>query len=488
MMNVRQAISSITETISGQSSGLLYLWPSIVLLLLIVYVLIKTYRAARNVEKKLAEFSSLSSHAFAGNLQLLETHNNEHKLNKKALGPLARIIDEYAVTVVDKNGFIIYANQKFMDLCEFSLKELIGVARLINDSGCHDDKFWQEMWSAISNDRVWHGELGNNARAGTVYWIDTFIFPLSYISSESEGYICFGTDITAIKQQNTRLKNEVELKNQTISKVEGMLLHSEKMASLGTIAAGIAHEINNPVAFVSSNIEKLGEYLDDLSAAIRSSQALVSNDAAGTGVTNIRVKEVEFILGDYPSLVEETNDGIDRVRKIIKDLKCFSHEQKEIFSSLDIHKCIESSLNLAKSELKYKVDIQKDYGIAIPPVSGSESQLSQVFINLFVNAAHAIDKRGEIRIVTRDVNKRLVIRVSDNGSGIEPGILKNIFEPFFTTKGIGQGTGLGLSISQDIIKRHGGEITVESTKGVGTTFTITLPVSADEASHANVAA
>jgi two-component system NtrC family sensor kinase len=480
---MRQDLFSISENISGFNFSALYLVPSVILLLIVAFFLIKTYRATKNVEKKLAEFSSLSNHILAGNFQLIETHSNEHKLNKKALGPLARIIDEYAVTVIEKNGFIIYANQKYLEISGFSLKELIEKVKISNAAGLHDDKYWQEMWLTISNERVWHGEIGNISPGGRTYWVDTFIFPLSYISSENEGFICFGTDITAIKQQNTHLKDEVEIRNKTISKVEGMLLHSEKMASLGTISAGIAHEINNPVAFISCNVTKLNEYLDQLALVVKKIQSTHSN-ASLDNVLDIG--EAAFILEDYPVLIAETNDGLDRIRKIIKDLKCFSHEQTDSLASLDIHKCIETSLNLAKSELKYKAIIQKDYDAYIPMIQGSETQLSQVLINIFINAAHAIETDGMIRIMTRLLEGNVVIRIADNGSGIEPDVMKSIFEPFFTTKPVGQGTGLGLSISHDIIKRHGGEIDVESEVGAGTTFVIKLPVSLTEAPPDNV--
>jgi len=485
-MNLQQDLSSMSESISNDGLNALYLWPSVVLLLLVIYVLIKTYRAAQNVEKKLTEFSSLTNHAFAGNLQLIETHANEHKLNKKALGPLARIIDEYAVTVTEQDGYITYANEKYLSLSGYSLVDLIGKERIENNSDCHDELFWKDMWQCISGEKVWHGEIGNRGSSGNIYWIDTFIFPLSFISKESNGYICFGTDITAVRQQNSRLKTEVELKDKAIRKVEGMLFHSEKMASLGVISAGIAHEINNPVAFISSNVYKLSEYFGKLAMALDHSRH--GQEMNKVHNHQIKASDIDFILKDFPLIIEETTDGIDRIVKIIRDLKSFSHEQKnEDFSLLDVHQCIETALNLARSELKYKVSIQKQYGSDIPSVKGSETQLSQVFINILVNAAHAIEKDGNICITTCVERDNIMVCIADNGMGIQPDILKDIFEPFFTTKPVGQGTGLGLSISQDIIKRHGGEILVDSTVGSGTTFTIRLPLPSEGIARADAA-
>lgn len=474
-MRSEQNFFDISSILLGGDINRLYLWPSIILLLIVIYVLIRTYKATKNVEKKLAEFSSLTNHPFSENLQLVEVHTNEHKINKKALGPLARIIDEYAVLVADKNGIITYANERYVSISGMLQKELIGIENIINNAGCHAPDFWREMWKTISGEKVWHGEIGNKSSLGGIYWIDTFIFPLSFISNNSEGYICFGTDITEIKKQNNHLINEVEKKEKTIRRVEGMLFHSDRMASLGTVSAGIAHEINNPVSYISSNITRLNEYFDRVSIAIKK----ITPALESTGCENIApaVHELDFVFRDYPLLIGETLEGIERIRKIIRDLKSFSHEQNDDFALIDIHECIETALNLAQSELKYKVTLHKNYDSNIPRIVGSEMQLSQVFINLFINASHAIEKNGDISIVTKMVNDKLSISIADNGGGIAPEILEDIFEPFFTTKPVGQGTGLGLSISHDIIKRHGGDILVDSVKNKGSTFTITLPFS-----------
>jgi two-component system NtrC family sensor kinase len=182
--------------------------------------------------------------------------------------------------------------------------------------------------------------------------------------------------------------------------------------------------------------------------------------------------------------MEETFDGIDRVQKIITDLKCFSNERPDNFTDVDISKCIDISLNLARHETKGKIKISREHEGCVPALQGSETQLSQVFLNLIVNAAQAMPEGGDISIHTRCDQDQCIVRVKDTGPGISEEIRENIFEPFFTTKAAGEGTGLGLAISQDIIRRHGGEITVQSQPGQGTTFTISLPVGKASRSHA----
>lgn len=473
-MSTSKSILDFSTPFFERDINSIYLWPSIVLLLIVIYVLIRTYRATKNVEKKLAEFSSLTSHAFSENLQLVEIHANEHKINKKALGPLARIIDEYAVLVADKIGRITYANEKYVLISGSSQKNLIKTGNIINNSNCHDAKFWKDMWKTISSEKVWHGEIGNKSVLGEIFWIDTFIFPLSFISNNGEGFICFGTDITEIKKQNNLLKGEVEKKDKTIRRVEGMLFHSDRMASLGVVSAGIAHEINNPISYISSNITTLGEYFNRYSRIIE--KVIPSIESINSKDISEDVKGLADVLRDCPLLIEETQEGVARIKRIIRDLKCFSHENSEEFTSIDIHRCIETALNIAQSELKYKVTLHKNYAGDMPRIIGSDTQLSQVFINLFINAAHAIEKQGAINVVTNTLDNHLSISIADNGKGIDADILGDIFEPFFTTKPTGQGTGLGLSISHDIIKRHGGEISVNSIKGKGSEFMIKLPL------------
>lgn len=266
-----------------------------------------------------------------------------------------------------------------------------------------------------------------------------------------------------------------------IGKMRDQLLESEKMASIGQLAAGVAHEINNPIGYVSSNFGTLKKYIADIFDIIDIYEKLESESAEmsdiGEAVTEIKHKvDYEYIKKDIVDLLGESNEGIDRVRKIVQDLKDFSHVDEQEWQWANINEGINSTLNIVNNELKYKAEVIKELG-DIPNVECIASQLNQVFMNLFVNAAHAIKDSGIIRIRTRKLDDdMIVVEVTDNGRGIKQADLKNIFNPFFTTKPVGKGTGLGLSLSYSIIQKHNGRIEVKSKEGVGTKFTICLPV------------
>jgi signal transduction histidine kinase len=251
------------------------------------------------------------------------------------------------------------------------------------------------------------------------------------------------------------------------------LVQSEKLASLGELAAGVAHEINNPVGYVSSNLTTLQKYLAVYEKVLDAPAADSSEMAALKKKLNYA-----FIRDDLQNLVKETQEGVGRVKTIIQDLKDYARTNAAThYVASDIQVGLKSTLNIARIQLKNKTDVRLELG-KLPLVECAPAQIDQVFLNLIVNAAQAMPegKMGLIDIRT-DCNDKLVwIEVKDNGSGIPPDVLKKIFDPFFTTKDPGTGTGLGLSVSQNIIQQHGGTLTVDSTVGVGTTFKITLPI------------
>ncbi|ASK36169.1 sensor histidine kinase [Alloalcanivorax mobilis] len=459
----------------------LFLISSTLILLVIIFFLYKTYRASMNVEARLAEFSSFTGNAFGRKLRLIEVNADEYKLNKSMLGPLARIIEEYCVITTDARGVITFANDRFLALSQFRFADLIGQHESINHPLDHQELEPHFMRGEHARRGVWSGDVCGRTQNNQVYWVNMFIFPLSYISDEDDGYIYFGTDITQIKAHNNALQQAVRDKDQKITQVESLLLHSEKMASLGTISAGIAHEINNPIAFLSANLRRSEQYLGGLASVVRGLRRRIRPERFEQFLkaepdVRIDMKALEFILRDYPALVSETAEGIDRIKKIISDLKHFSRDKNEDFAFVDVARCVEVALNLAKHELNNRVTIDNRVKDGGPRVKGSESQLAQVFMNLLVNAAQAIQGRGEITLDAEREEHFYRISVSDSGAGIEADKLAQIFEPFFTTKPIGKGTGLGLSISQDIIKRHGGTLTASSVPGQGTTFDIRLPL------------
>lgn len=284
------------------------------------------------------------------------------------------------------------------------------------------------------------------------------------------------------------LDKEVKRKTEEIRQAQEHLMQQEKMASIGQLAAGVAHEINNPMGFITSNINSLDEYAGELIRFVTLQRDLIDEaDRAGlfTGEKTDRLlselrhidegADIDFILKDIPPLLSESIDGAERIRKIVQDLKDFAHPGEETLSLADLNTNLDKSINIVGSELKYKVTLEKDYQ-PLPPVQCYARQLDQVFINLLVNAAQAITDKGTITVTTRHDNTHAVVAIADTGTGIPKGKLKKIFDPFYTTKPVGKGTGLGLNVVYNIVKRHRGSISVKSEESKGTTFTLRLPL------------
>jgi len=264
--------------------------------------------------------------------------------------------------------------------------------------------------------------------------------------------------------------------NARLEQANKQLLQSEKLAAIGQLAAGVAHEINNPVGYVYSNLQTLENYLNDL---FRLTDA-IDTAASLEDLRQIRHNiDYNYLREDLKDLLSESREGIERVKTIISAMKDFSHIEEEEFKQADLHRGIETTLNVVNNELKYKAEVVRDFG-ELPHVECIASQINQVIMNLLVNAAHAIEDFGKITIRTRHQGDSVTLEVEDTGKGIASEHLNRIFEPFFTTKGIGKGTGLGLSLSFNIIKKHNGEIEVHSEPGQGTRFRITLPVTQPE--------
>jgi len=298
-----------------------------------------------------------------------------------------------------------------------------------------------------------------------------------------------------IAQQNIQLEHKIDELHQT----RNQLIQSEKLASIGQLAAGIAHEINNPLGFIHSNLDVLSSYIDGLKKMHRANEQLTtsiskvekkpSKELIEQLDKHLSLKEaldIDYILNDMPELISEALKGSARVKEIVADLKDYSHMSQQSSAFEDINHLIEQAINISNNETKYHIDIIKNFQ-QLPEVECWRGKFTQVILNLLLNANQAIDKAsknnpefsdGQIRIGTYfDQNaNQVVIEMKDNGYGIAPQDIEKIFDPFFTTKEIGTGTGLGLHISHSIISSHGGLITAASTLGEGTTFTINLPL------------
>jgi len=285
--------------------------------------------------------------------------------------------------------------------------------------------------------------------------------------------------LVIVNDETERLRAE-----ETLAATQSQLMQADKMSSVGQLAAGVAHEINNPIGYVYSNLGSLGKYLEDLLGLLdvyaEAEAALPPGDPA---LARIRARKTQidlpFLREDLTALMGESREGITRVKKIVQDLKDFSHaDVRDEWQVVDLQKGLESTLNIAHNELKYTCTLVKEF-CALPPVRCLPSQLNQVFLNLLVNAAHAIKDKGTVTLRTGLREDFACIEISDTGCGIAKENLKRIFDPFFTTKPIGKGTGLGLSLSYGIVQKHGGRIEVESEPGKGTTFRVLLPLQAE---------
>ena len=248
------------------------------------------------------------------------------------------------------------------------------------------------------------------------------------------------------------------------------------MASVGQLVAGVAHELNNPIGFISSNVATLADFVQRLRAMLATYQeaALPEADRARVDARR-RELQVDYALRYLDSMISGIREGADRTRKIVGDLRVFTRTPDDVWQAVDLHEELDSSLTLLNHLLKDRVTVIRKYG-SLGPVECVRSQIDQVFLNVLANAAQAIPGPGTITIETRRVGPMAEIAIADTGLGIPPDVLRRVFDPFFTTKPVGEGTGLGLSISYEIVTKHGGEIRAESPADGGAVFTLRLPV------------
>lgn len=271
-------------------------------------------------------------------------------------------------------------------------------------------------------------------------------------------------------------------------RLRAQLFRSERLANIGELAAGIAHEVNNPVGYVQSNLQTLSGYVRDLLILVEAyrevADADVPNPDARARLDALRQHmDEQHLLSDLPDVVDESRQGVEIIRDVALALKDFARPPDTSFEARDINVLIRKAARIAANEIKYAADLTFDLG-ELPPVICVGSMISQVLLNLLINAAHAMDGRGRITVTTYPDGAGIVVTVADTGRGMEADVAARIFEPFFTTKAEGRGTGLGLSLVYDIITRHQGEISVDSEPGQGTTFRVWLPVAGPEGAAA----
>ena len=402
---------------------------------------------------------------------------------KKEYFPLDKVEDKgyYNIYLVVSSDIVSQSNNKYLnDITQFvkiffSMILLISIiiAFMLARSISKPLSTMEETISRISK-----GDLSGRLEYTKYYEINQLV--QSYNMMVNALQRLYSTLEAQVQDRTKELKNAyAELQN-----TQAMMVHSEKMKSLGELVAGIMHEINNPINFIYGNMTHLSNYSNDLIQII---EEYTKYDVSLTPEEKEDIDKLkqdidyEFLKSDLPDLIKSCKEGADRAKNIIQDLKSFSRMEEVAITDVDIPHEIDTTLNILHNKIKNKAEVHKEYMENVPRIEAFGGQLNQVFMNIINNAVGAIKDHGDIwiRINTDKEHKNLIIEIEDNGIGMDEETTRKVFNPFFTTKPVGQGTGLGLSITYKIIKNHQGDINVESRQGMGTKFIITLPINID---------
>jgi signal transduction histidine kinase len=376
-------------------------------------------------------------------------------------------------------GFLVRTGAFSLLLCAglfwFSYRTLGGVDRQLSET---QERLQRESAIQAETNRQLHVEVAERRRAQ---------LELVGLNDHLEQRVAERTgELKQLNQEIEGNRRALEAAYKELQDKQATILHQDKMACIGQLAAGVAHDINNPVGFVSSNLKaleryfgRLTQYVDVLEASI---QSCGTTDERMQASEKRRELKIDHHLQDLPELVADCLEGTERVGKIVQNLRSFSRNDAPERRLADLHECLDSTITIIANELRHKATVTREYG-DIPLLICDPQQLNQVFMNLLINAAQAIEREGEIRIRTWSEEGAVCVSISDTGCGIPADKLSKIFEPFFTTKDVGQGTGLGLSIVYDLVRRHDGEIAAQSQPGQGSVFTLRLPLGEVAAQH-----
>lgn len=459
------------------------------ILISLITMVIENVQLHGEQQQRIRMFAHLHERNREANQKLEEAHREALQARER-LDKILGSLDNVVWSISPDTYETIYLNPAAEKLYGHPVADFIADANLWFQTVHPDDR---NRLGACMPDILAKGVLDIEYRIvrpdGDIRWIHDHIHAIFDEHDKAVSLNGLGTDITLSREAEIRLKkshDELQAAYSKLQEAQSQLLQSEKMASIGQLAAGVAHEINNPIGYVYSNLGSLQKYLDDLFSVVEAYEKyeplLVQHQEAIAGIRAAKDKaDLAFLKEDVGALMNESREGITRVKKIVQNLKDFSHVgSDEEWQWADLRQGLDSTLNIVWNELKYKAEVIKEYG-ALPDVECLPSQLNQVFMNLLVNAGHSIEEKGTITIRTGEQADGVWVEVSDTGKGIAPEHLNRIFEPFFTTKPVGKGTGLGLSVSYSIIQKHHGNINVASEVGNGTTFRIWLPVKQPEA-------
>lgn len=399
----------------------------------------------------------------------------EQKRNQEALQQLSLAVEQSpsSVVITDPQGNISYVNRKFTECTGYSLHEVLGQNPRVLNAGQCPSELYRNLWSTITQGRMWHGEFCNKKKDGQIYWESATITPMTNPNGEITHFLAVKEDITEKRA------------------LESQLRHAQKMEGIGQLAAGIAHEINTPTQFVMDNLTFLRdswksahELLEQYRGAMQGMAGSIPAEIAVRLKDAEQACDLEFIREEAPRAIEQSLDGSRRVAKIVRAMKEFSHPDSAEKTATDLNRAVESTITVARNEWKYVSEVVTEFDDQLPAVVCYPGDINQVVLNLLVNAAHAIKEKvkdgekGQITVRTRMAGEHVEISVSDTGNGIPEAIRNRVFEPFFTTKDVGKGTGQGLALAYTVVvKKHGGKIWFETEVGKGTTFFITLPLS-----------
>ncbi|VAX34900.1 Circadian input kinase A [hydrothermal vent metagenome] len=449
--------------------------------------------------------------------RLVEALSTEARKAEMRVDHLREVVFE-----TDAQGKLTFLNKAWLGMLGYDREKSLGcsVLEFVAVQDC--DHYTQQLNRFKSNGNVCpRFEVRFKHQNGQFVWVE-----LSIVSLENGGILGLMYDITEHRQDKKDLQDskenlEIKVKERTLrlelanddlcnkektltsmlkqlqdtheelKQAQMQLIQSEKLASIGQLAAGIAHEINNPVGFISNNLElirgysisyeKLLNLVEILKGVVKEKDISKANECVKQIIHLEEELNLKFIKESFKELLADSMEGVERVKKIVIDLRTFAHCDEEKIEEVQIDEIIDGVINIIWNEIKYNADLNKEYG-KVPRIKGNPQKLGQVFMNLLLNASQAIKERGEIIVKTYCEGQYVCIDIKDTGSGISKENFGKVFDAFYTTKPVGKGKGLGLSVSYEIITKHDGKIIFDSEEGKGTTFTVKLPINREKIS------
>ena len=404
--------------------------------------------------------------------QVLLSETTERRRNEELVRRLYTAVEQCPVSVVitDLSGNITYVNRKFVDCTGYSFEEAIGQNPRILKSGHTPAEEYHRLWQTITAGNEWRGEFCNRKKNGESYWEYAAIRPIRNEKGEIAHFLAIKEDITERRR------------------LQAQLQQVQKLESVGQLAAGIAHEINTPMQFVGDNTRFLQQAWSSVEEVMKLCCSMPSSSVDESIVRQVVQKleaaDFKYLQKEVPAAIENSLDGIQRVSKIVRAMKDFSHPGSDEKQLVDLNHAIETTVTVARNEWKYVAEVETAFAEDVGLVPCYIGEFNQVILNLLVNATHAISEvmgegsksKGKITIRTRRDADWVEISVQDSGCGIPPAIQPHVFDLFFTTKPVGKGTGQGLALAYAVIvKKHEGKIWFETKEDEGTTFFVRLP-------------